>query len=167
MWILKSTVHLWSAKVSNHVLYKYQPSSGQSSYLLMKTSCLRLKLVELNFFASFTTDDQNNFNISNTSKSSKWTFSIARLKFKKTTNCPLLEGVYFNIYLGQKGPFCTLNTPHKLQPLDPSPANVQMRMDHCYVMLCQWANDPWSVLLIYIRFYAYACFLIGAKYCLI
>ena len=51
-------------KVSNHVLYKYQPSSGQSSSLLMKTSCLRLKLVELNFFASFTTDDQSIFNVS-------------------------------------------------------------------------------------------------------
>ena len=32
---------------------KHQPSSGLSSSLLMKTSCLRLKLVELNFFASF------------------------------------------------------------------------------------------------------------------
>ena len=51
-------------KVSNHVLYKYQPSSCQSSSLLMKTSCLRLKLVELNFFASFTTDDQSIFNVS-------------------------------------------------------------------------------------------------------
>ena len=30
----------------------------------MKTSCLRLKLVELNFFASFTTDDQSIFNAS-------------------------------------------------------------------------------------------------------
>ena len=29
-----------------------------SSSLLMKTSCLRLKLVELNFFASFNADDQ-------------------------------------------------------------------------------------------------------------
>ena len=29
-----------------------------SSSLLMKTSCLRLKLVELNFFASFNVDDQ-------------------------------------------------------------------------------------------------------------
>ena len=30
----------------------------------MKASCLRLKLVELNFFASFTTDDQSIFNVS-------------------------------------------------------------------------------------------------------
>ena len=42
----------------------------------MKASCLRLKLVELNFFASFTTDDQSTFNVSNTSKSSRWTFAI-------------------------------------------------------------------------------------------
>ena len=32
----------------------------------MKTFHLRLKLVELNFFASFTTDDQSNFNVSET-----------------------------------------------------------------------------------------------------
>ena len=76
MWILNFTVHLWSAKCQKHFLYKYQPSSGQSSSLLMKTSCLRLELVELNIFASFTTDDQSIFNVSNTSKSSRWTFSI-------------------------------------------------------------------------------------------
>ena len=64
-WILKFTVHLVICKCQNYVLYKYQPSSGQSSSLLMKTSCLRLKLVELNFFASFTTDNQSTFNISN------------------------------------------------------------------------------------------------------
>ena len=79
-------------KVSNHVLYKYQPSSGQSSSLLMKTSCLRLKLVELNFFASFTTDDQSTFNVSNTSKSSRCTFSITYrvrngAKFVKIDSC--------------------------------------------------------------------------------
>ena len=61
---IKFTVHLVIFKVSNHVLYKYLPSSGQSSSLLMKASCLRLKLVELNFFASFTTDDQSTFNVS-------------------------------------------------------------------------------------------------------
>ena len=54
-----------------HTSHKYQPSSGQYSSLLMKASCLRLKLVELNFFASFTTDDQSIFNVSNTSKSSR------------------------------------------------------------------------------------------------
>ena len=75
VWILEFTVHLWSAKCQNHVLYKYQPSSGQSSSLLMKTSCLRLKLVELNFFASFITDNQNIFNVSCTSKLSTWPFS--------------------------------------------------------------------------------------------
>ena len=61
MWTLSFTVHLGITKVSIHVLYKYQPSSGQSSSLLMKASCLRLKLVELNFFTSFTTDDQSIF----------------------------------------------------------------------------------------------------------
>ena len=46
----------------------------------MKTSCLRLKLVELNFFASFNADDQRKTYVSNVSKytfkSSRWTFSI-------------------------------------------------------------------------------------------
>ena len=32
----------------------------------MKTSCLRLKLVELNFLVSFNTDDQSKTNITNT-----------------------------------------------------------------------------------------------------
>ena len=35
----------------------------------MKTSCLRWKLVELNFFASFTTADQSIFYVSNTLRS--------------------------------------------------------------------------------------------------
>ena len=76
VWKLNFTVHLWSFQVSNSFLHKYQPSSGQTLSLLMKTCHLRLKLVELNFFASFTTDDQSNFNVSNTFKSSRWTFSI-------------------------------------------------------------------------------------------
>ena len=46
----------------------------------MKTSCLRLKLVELNFFASFNADDQRKTYVSDVSKytfkSSRWTFSI-------------------------------------------------------------------------------------------
>ena len=46
----------------------------------MKTSCLRLKLVELNFSASFTTDDQSIFNISSyyshQSFEAKWYFSL-------------------------------------------------------------------------------------------
>ena len=80
VWILNFTVHLWSLLVSSPSLYKYQPSSGQCSSPLTKTSCLRLKLVEFNFFTSFTTDDQRNFflNVSNTTKSSRWTFSIVR-----------------------------------------------------------------------------------------
>ena len=51
-------------QVSNPFLHKYQSSSGQTSSLLMKTSHLRLKLVGLNFFASFMTENQSNFNIS-------------------------------------------------------------------------------------------------------
>ena len=50
----------------------------------MKTSCLRLKLVELNFLVSFNTDDQSQTDVANTadvitykSKSSRWTFSIS------------------------------------------------------------------------------------------
>ena len=39
----------------------------------MKTSHLRLKLVELNFFASFTTDNQSNFYISITNAYEKGT----------------------------------------------------------------------------------------------
>ena len=63
--------------------YKCQPSSGLSSSLLMKTSCLRLKLVELNFFASFNADDQRKTYVSNVSKytfqSSRWIFSLELL----------------------------------------------------------------------------------------
>ena len=58
-----------------HDTYKYQPSSGLSSSLLMKTSCLRLKLVELNFFASFNADDQRKTYVSNISK---YTFKLSR-----------------------------------------------------------------------------------------
>ena len=54
-----------------------------SSSLLMKTSCLRLKLVELNFLVSFNTDDQSKTDVANTAniityktKSSRWTFSM-------------------------------------------------------------------------------------------
>ena len=50
-------------------------SSGLSSYLLMKTSCLMLKLVELNFFASFNADDQSKTYVSNISK---YTFKLLR-----------------------------------------------------------------------------------------
>ena len=37
-----------------------------SSSLLMKTSCLRLKLVELNFLVSFNTDDQSKTDVTYT-----------------------------------------------------------------------------------------------------
>ena len=40
-------------KCQVHFPYKYQPSSGLSSSLLMKTSCLRLKLVELKLLCKF------------------------------------------------------------------------------------------------------------------
>ena len=43
----------------------YHPLLVFSSSPLMKTSCLRLKLVELNFFASFNADDQCKTNVSN------------------------------------------------------------------------------------------------------
>ena len=81
VWSLTFTVHpLWSKQVSSPFPYKYQPSSGLSSSLLMKTSCLRLKLVELNFFASFNAGDQRKAYVSNISKyifkSLRWTFSI-------------------------------------------------------------------------------------------
>ena len=76
--------------------YKYQPSSGLSSSLLIKTSCLRLKLVELNFFASFNADDQRKTYVSNvfkyTFKSSRWTFSIIKAvscNLKRNSNCHL------------------------------------------------------------------------------
>ena len=64
-------------------LYIYHPLQVFSSSLLMKTSCLRLKLVELNFLVSFNTDDQSKTDVANAiniitykSKSSRWTFSI-------------------------------------------------------------------------------------------
>ena len=45
-------------KCQNYFPYIYHPLQVFSSSLLMKTSCLRLKLVELNFLVSFNTDDQ-------------------------------------------------------------------------------------------------------------
>ena len=58
-----------------HTQKKYQLSSGLSSSLLMKMSCLRLKLVELNFFASFNADDQRKTYVSDVSK---YTFKLSR-----------------------------------------------------------------------------------------
>ena len=50
---------LWSISVKIIFPYIYHPLQVFSSSLLMKTSCLRLKLVELNFLVSFNTDDQS------------------------------------------------------------------------------------------------------------
>ena len=46
-------------KCHNYSPYIYHPLQVFSASLLMKTSCLRLKLVELNFLVSFNTDDQS------------------------------------------------------------------------------------------------------------
>ena len=71
-------------QLANQFLFKYQPSSGQSSSLLMKASCLRLKLVELNFFASFTIDDQSTLYVSNTLYVSKALDTYKNTKDKAT-----------------------------------------------------------------------------------
>ena len=52
-------------KCQNYFPYIYHPLQVFSSSLLMKTSCLRLKLVELNFLVSFNTDDQSKTDIAN------------------------------------------------------------------------------------------------------
>ena len=52
-------------KCQNYFPYIYHPLQVFSSSLLMKTSCLRLKLVELNFFVSFNTDDQSKTDVAN------------------------------------------------------------------------------------------------------
>ena len=60
VWRLLSQIKLFDPKeVSSSSPYIYHPLLVFSSSLLMKTSCLRLKLVELNFFASFSADDQS------------------------------------------------------------------------------------------------------------
>ena len=46
----------------------------------MKTSCLRLKLVELNFFASFNADDQRKTYVSNVSKKKIQNIKLRNLK---------------------------------------------------------------------------------------
>ena len=53
-------------KCQNYSPYIYHPLQVFSSSLLMKTSCLRLKLVELNFLVSFNTDDQSKTDVANT-----------------------------------------------------------------------------------------------------
>ena len=75
---LHSSTSLIKISVKSTFPYKYQPSSGLSSSLLMKTSCLRLKLVELNFFASFSADDQRKTYVSDVSK---YTFKSSRRTF--------------------------------------------------------------------------------------
>ena len=52
-------------KCQNYSPYIYHPLQVFSSSLLMKTSCLRLKLVELNFLVSFNTDDQRKIDVAN------------------------------------------------------------------------------------------------------
>ena len=52
-------------KCQNYFSYIYHPLQVFSSSLLMKTSCLRLKLVELNFLVSFNTDDQSKTDVAN------------------------------------------------------------------------------------------------------
>ena len=52
-------------KCQNYFPYIYHPLQVFSSSLLMKTSCLRLKLVELNFLVSFNTDDQSKTDVAN------------------------------------------------------------------------------------------------------
>ena len=60
VWRLLPQFILFDPKqVSSSSPYIYHPLLVFSSSLLMKTSCLRLKLVELNFFASFNADDQS------------------------------------------------------------------------------------------------------------
>ena len=53
-------------KCQNYFPYINHPLQVFSSSLLMKTSCLRLKLVELNFLVSFNTDDQSKTDVANT-----------------------------------------------------------------------------------------------------
>ena len=67
VWKLIFTVLvLWSIGVKIIFPYIYHPLQVFSSSLLMKTSCLRLKLVELNFLVSFNTDDQSKTDVTYT-----------------------------------------------------------------------------------------------------
>ena len=92
-WTVKTSLHSSSSlihKCQNYFPYIYHPLQVFTSSLLMKTSCLRLKLVELNFLVSFNTDDQSKTDVANAinvitykSKSSRWTFSIKILAFRR------------------------------------------------------------------------------------
>ena len=106
--------------------HKYQPSSGISSSLLMKTSCLRLKLVDLNFFASFNADDQRKTYVSNVSKytfkSSRWTFSIIQMSLKNILKLQI------------KSIFC--NIPNRFQETVPLVQNM------CFSLAFHLLNGP-------------------------
>ena len=141
---LDTYVFLWSsalklAKKSSPFLYKYQPSSGLSSSLLMKTSCLRLKLVELNFFASFNADDQRKTYVSNVSKK----LIIVVLSFTKLTYLYELDRNFSSWGLEGKMPFppkirgvnCGLNNWMKIMNLVSSEASS--------ALMCNSLFDSW------------------------
>ena len=71
-------------KCQNYFPYIYHPLQVFSSSLLMKTSCLRLKLVELNFLVSFNTDDQSKTDVANAinviTYRFNWVFSLILTK---------------------------------------------------------------------------------------
>ena len=67
-------------KCQNYFPYIYHPLQVFSSSLLMKTSCLRLKLVELNFLVSFNTDDQSKTDVANAIN--VITYNINRVTYK-------------------------------------------------------------------------------------
>ena len=73
----------WTVKFNIHTSYGgrwsvISATVGVSRLVSSRVITLQglIELVELNFFASFTTDDQSIFNVSNTSKSSRWTFQL-------------------------------------------------------------------------------------------
>ena len=54
----------------------------------MKTSCLRLKLVELNFLVSFNTDDQSKTDVANT---------VNVITYKLQFNCKIFVEIFFSL----------------------------------------------------------------------
>ena len=99
-------------KCQNYFPYIYHPLQVFSSSLLMKTSCLRLKLVELNFLVSFNTDDQGKTDVANAInvityksqviKMNLFNLVMLLLKFKSKGCCqyrhqtPLHKGIHGN-----------------------------------------------------------------------
>ena len=71
-------------KCQNYFPYIYHPLQVFSSSLLMKTSCLRLKLVELNFLVSFNTDDQSKTDVANA-------INVITIFYCFALNCALLH----------------------------------------------------------------------------